>query len=433
MPGHLTLETMSEDAAAAVKRLSEVAGVSEPDLVATRLASLAAASVAGPSSRLAAVGARGGRQTVLPGSHPFAADPRCQTWRAAIGSGSRGRVRVPRVARHRRVLGRSHAAGLGHRQAPGGARRRWCRLDPPTGTRAPSCAETSNPRLQIFDDAGRKAEAQPLEFEEAWWFHQDVNLLRPEEGTLLDEALVDTDPRMAHGVGRMSAETPVLFDVGESQLFGMVTHPETPNGVGVMIIQGGDTVNVSLQRNRLAVRMARELAERGYTCLRFDYHGLGESTGTIGELRLEHARSPKTPRRQPACCGNKQGVDHLVLAGACFSSRTALSTAPLLDDVSAVVMATPPIGSYERTEAVAERMTRDRTIGEYASLATAGKDDQVARRPDSPGFLLQARQDEASPVERPGRPGQGRRPVQLGQPPASRATRRHGPTQRSRS
>ncbi len=170
----------------------------------------------------------------------------------------------------------------------------------------------------------------------------------------------------------MRAETPVLFDVGESQLFGMITHPETPNGVGVMIIQGGDTVNVSLQRNRLAVRMARELAERGYTCLRFDYHGLGESTGTIGELRLS---TPFTEDAEAAArvLREQQGVDHLVLAGACFSSRTALSTAPLLEDVSAVVMATPPIGSYERTEAVAERMTRDRTIGEYASLALRGK------------------------------------------------------------
>jgi alpha/beta superfamily hydrolase len=169
----------------------------------------------------------------------------------------------------------------------------------------------------------------------------------------------------------MSPETPVFFEAAGAQLFGIVTHPEQPNGVGVLIIQGGDTVNVSLQRNRLAVRMARELAAKGYTTLRFDYHGLGESTGTIGELRLS---APFTEDAVAAAAVlRRHAPGPIVLLGACFSSRTALSTAPDLEDVVGVVMATPPVGSYERTEAVAERMARDRSVGEYASLALRTK------------------------------------------------------------
>jgi pimeloyl-ACP methyl ester carboxylesterase len=168
-----------------------------------------------------------------------------------------------------------------------------------------------------------------------------------------------------------SDETPRFFEVDGDRLFGIVTTPRVSNGVGVLIIQGGDTVNVSLLRNRMAVRLARRLSELGYTCFRFDYHGLGESTGVIGELRLS---SPFTNDAAAAArVLMEAGVSKILLAGACFSSRTALSTAPELDDVVGIVMATPPIGSYERKEAVAERMARERSVGEYAKLALRPK------------------------------------------------------------
>jgi pimeloyl-ACP methyl ester carboxylesterase len=163
------------------------------------------------------------------------------------------------------------------------------------------------------------------------------------------------------------AETPVFFEASGCRLFGIITHPDTPNGVGVLIIQGGDTVNVSLHRNRLAVQMARDLAARGYTPLRFDYHGLGESTGTIGELRLSDPFSEDAVAAAEVL--RLTGVSSIVLIGACFSARTALSAAPLLDDVGAVLMATPPVGNYGRSEAVAERMARDRSLSDYASYA----------------------------------------------------------------
>jgi pimeloyl-ACP methyl ester carboxylesterase len=166
-------------------------------------------------------------------------------------------------------------------------------------------------------------------------------------------------------------ETPLFFDVAGDHCFGVLTHPESPNGVGVMIIQGGDTVNVSMQRNRLAVRMARMLAERGYTALRFDYHGLGESTGEIGELKLTEPFSEDAIAAAEEL--RKAGAGHIVMVGACFSARTALAAGPHLPDVSAVVASTPPIAAYGRSDAVAERMARDQKLGDYASLAFRAK------------------------------------------------------------
>lgn len=207
-------------------------------------------------------------------------------------------------------------------------------------------------------------------------------------------------------------ESPVFFEAVGERLFGVVTMPDRPNGVGVLVIQGGDTVNVSLQRNRLAVRMSRELASKGYTTFRFDYHGLGESTGTVGELRLSAPFTEDAAAAVQVLRG--YGVGPVVLMGACFSSRTALSTAPQIDDVAAIVMATPPIGSYERTEAVAERMARDRSMTDYAKLALRAKTLKAINDPVRRAFYLKVARSKVQQVVRKvtggGKPGGARDP-----------------------
>ena len=163
-------------------------------------------------------------------------------------------------------------------------------------------------------------------------------------------------------------ERPVFFPAEGNNLFGVLTEPEEPgNGVGVLLIQGGDTVNVSLHRNRLAVRLARSLAADGYTCLRFDFHGLGESSGDIGTL---HLHNPFTEDAVAAAeVLHQSGIDDLVLVGACFSARTALSSAPLIRGVRAVVMATPPVAGYGRDDAMAERLSREWSWSDFVRKA----------------------------------------------------------------
>ena len=55
-------------------------------------------------------------------------------------------------------------------------------------------------------------------------------------------------------------EQPVFVTVGDDMLFAVHSQPAKPRGVGVILIHGGDTVNVSLRRNDLTVRLARALA-----------------------------------------------------------------------------------------------------------------------------------------------------------------------------
>jgi dienelactone hydrolase len=181
-------------------------------------------------------------------------------------------------------------------------------------------------------------------------------------------------------------ESPLFFEVGGDHCFGVLTHPERPNGLGVMIIQGGDTVNVSMQRNRLAVRMARQLAERGHLVLRFDYHGLGESTGQIGELKLTEPFSEDALAAAEEL--RKAGAGRIVMVGACFSARTALAAGPEIPDLAAVVASTPPIAAYGRSDAVAERMARDQNLADYASVAFRAKTVKALFDPTRRGLYL---------------------------------------------
>lgn len=165
------------------------------------------------------------------------------------------------------------------------------------------------------------------------------------------------------------AEQPVFFPAGEETLFGMLTRPPgEANGVGVLLIQGGDTLNVSMLRNRLSVRLARTLAARGYHALRFDYHGLGESSGELGELYLDAPLSEDAAGAASYLL-SQRGVERLVLVGACFSARTALATASSVADLAGVVLVTPPVAGYSRSDATAERMARDASLGDYARRA----------------------------------------------------------------
>ena len=167
----------------------------------------------------------------------------------------------------------------------------------------------------------------------------------------------------------VAQEEPVYFPAGDNTLFGVHTHPERANGVGIVLVQGGDTVNVSMHRNRLAVRLARRFAADGYHVIRFDYHGLGESTGVIKRLHLHH---PFTDDVEGAAAYLRSlGLASIVLVGACFGSRTALSSAPQVPETSAVLLATPPSAGYDRTEAQSEWMARDASLGDYAKRAAS--------------------------------------------------------------
>ena len=171
-----------------------------------------------------------------------------------------------------------------------------------------------------------------------------------------------------HRVATAAQERTVFFESGAHQLFGIITEPTQPNGYGMVIIQGGDTVNVSMMRNRMSVDVARRFAAAGYQTIRFDYRGLGESNGELGELDLSSPFAPDAIDAV-ACLRRETGVEKVFLLGACFSARTALSAAPNIDNIAGLVLSTPPSASFTRSEGSAVRYARDQSVGDFASKA----------------------------------------------------------------
>lgn len=72
-------------------------------------------------------------------------------------------------------------------------------------------------------------------------------------------------------------EEAVPFACAGDKLLGILTKPQSPVELGVIVIVGGPQYRVGSHRQ--FVLLARTLAAAGYAVLRFDYRGMGDSQG----------------------------------------------------------------------------------------------------------------------------------------------------------
>jgi len=78
-------------------------------------------------------------------------------------------------------------------------------------------------------------------------------------------------------------EEAVVFECAGESLVGVVALPEAPSGTGVLIVVGGPQYRAGSHRQ--FVLLARFLAAKGVACMRFDYRGMGDSTGEARDFR----------------------------------------------------------------------------------------------------------------------------------------------------
>lgn len=75
----------------------------------------------------------------------------------------------------------------------------------------------------------------------------------------------------------MVEERPVLFDCGGEQMVGIASLPAQPAETGVLILVGGRQYRAGSHRQFVA--LARRLASADFPGFRFDFRGMGDSTG----------------------------------------------------------------------------------------------------------------------------------------------------------
>ena len=180
-------------------------------------------------------------------------------------------------------------------------------------------------------------------------------------------------------------ERPIFFRAAGEELFGIITEPTAKaNGIGLILLSGGGVPATS--RNRLAVRIARRAAALGYHTLRFDYHGVGESTGVSGAYRLD--RPFVEDVLGAVRCLEEQGIGEVILSGECFGARTALASAPRIPRLRGLALFAIPTRDFEMgSERVQEtsmstyvqRAFRLRTVRELFSASRRRDFARIAR------------------------------------------------------
>ena len=116
------------------------------------------------------------------------------------------------------------------------------------------------------------------------------------------------------------------FDCAGDAMSGILTCPETPCSLGVVVVVGGPQYRVGSHRQ--FVLLSRSLAAAGYAVLRFDYRGMGDSEGLprdflnvsadiAAAIDLLQARTPQV--KKVALWGLCDGASAALLY--CFDTR----------------------------------------------------------------------------------------------------------------
>lgn len=138
------------------------------------------------------------------------------------------------------------------------------------------------------------------------------------------------------------SEEVLHFDCEGERLFGILHRPDTPRKRAVLIVVGGPQTRVGSHRQ--FVLLARELSAQGYACLRFDYRGMGDSTGEIRDFEAVDADL------KVALNALEQAVpeaEDLVIWGLCDAASAALFLAPNEPRLSGLVLLNPWVRSEQ--------------------------------------------------------------------------------------
>lgn len=138
-------------------------------------------------------------------------------------------------------------------------------------------------------------------------------------------------------------ESAVLFECEGEKLVGIVAAPHAPVGdVGVVVVVGGPQYRVGSHRQ--FVLLARYLAEQGWPCMRFDYRGMGDSTGVqrgFEQIDADIKAAIDTFMLQ------SPSVKRVVLWGLCDGASAACFYAPRDSRVAGLILLNPWVRTTE--------------------------------------------------------------------------------------
>ena len=114
-------------------------------------------------------------------------------------------------------------------------------------------------------------------------------------------------------------ESALSFACAGEELLGIVASPEQPRSTGVLVLVGGPQYRAGSHRQFLL--LARAMVKSGYPVMRFDYRGIGDSTG---DLRNFEAVNDDIAAAINAFRQECPSVVKIVLWGLCDAASSCL-------------------------------------------------------------------------------------------------------------
>ena len=137
-------------------------------------------------------------------------------------------------------------------------------------------------------------------------------------------------------------EVPVFLPHRGGHLAAVITLPRSEPAGLVMLLTGIGLPQVV--GGNLWTRVAHRLAEHDLASVRFDYEGIGESTGLVGRFSLSETDSVVAQALTVLESTRLAvGIEPFAVAGSCIGSRVTLELARRPDCVAAVCLAAPLI------------------------------------------------------------------------------------------
>jgi pimeloyl-ACP methyl ester carboxylesterase len=161
-------------------------------------------------------------------------------------------------------------------------------------------------------------------------------------------------------VPALPLDRPVFLRSGDATLFAVISEPaEARRSEGVIVLSGGGAV-ASSGVNRLNVAVCRRLADCGWLAVRFDYRGVGDSTGIAERFRLDEPFGEDVETVHQLM--QSYGVREFSAVGTCFGARTALAAGAASSHCIGLVLCSVPVRDFEMGEGPAIRLARELTV-----------------------------------------------------------------------
>ena len=137
-------------------------------------------------------------------------------------------------------------------------------------------------------------------------------------------------------------EFPIVFGCGADEMVSIIHQPEQANSRGVLIIVGGPQYRVGSHRQFLL--LARVLASNNFPVMRFDYRGMGDSSG---DLRSFEEVGEDIRAAIDVFFQKSPGLQEVVLWGLCDAASAALFYAHTDPRVRKLILLNPWVRTEE--------------------------------------------------------------------------------------